>query len=121
MAKRKNPVPTGDRQRGGDGAASASLIAQNAPEGPAYWEEVAKRRISRPFILDPKCSGPLPFAVVSYCEFNITSLHPTLNRARKVKAELDFKGCARGVWDICKGRLFHKIHDLRKPVRRPKL
>jgi hypothetical protein len=99
-------------------ASSPKEIGQGASDCPAFWEERAGRRFPRGFFLDPICCGALPFAVMSECEFEIITLHPTLKRAREVKAELDLRGCARGLWDSCKGPRFHKVIDLREEDER---
>ena len=116
MAKKKNPAPTGDRRRGGDDAAlagSASLIAQNAPEGPDFRQE-AWRRWPEGRIL----FGSGPHAVVSTCCGPVISLHPDWGRAWRCHYDLNADECAP--FKLCRGRSHHTIVDLRKPARRRK-
>jgi hypothetical protein len=125
MAKKKNPAPIGGRRRGGKDAVGNGTVHTTRLTEAQQYEAKARHRWPQAIILPPEV-GAGPYAVVSYCDATIVSLHPTWERAQECLADLDAVGCAKaGSTRRCRYRRKdgiqhwrHQIVDLREPIMR---
>lgn len=98
----------------------------NPQQNQTLWDDSyaakARRRWPHGIVLPPELSDG-PYAVVSYCDATIVSIHPTWERAEACLLDLDEIGCAkRDSTRRCRFRRKngiqawrHQIVDLREP------
>jgi hypothetical protein len=112
------PAPGGNRRRGGNDDAVGNGDVDTTELTEAQYVDKARRRWGHGIVLPPEVSAG-PYAVVTYCDAEIVSLHPTLNLAAACLRELNEVGCAKPTFVRCcrfrRQAWRHQIVDLRDP------